>query len=452
MVLSLVKTVAEVASRRLTVREVAAAHLERARRLGPALNCFLSLADDLDEQALLVDKALARGVSLPLAGAVISVKDLIHVRGMETSGGSLAPHLLSEANREASVISGLRRVGAVFLGKTNLHEFAFGITSENEHFGPVLNPWDRRRVAGGSSGGSAAALAVGLGNASLGTDTRGSIRIPAACCGICGLKPTRGAVSLGGVIPLSPSLDHVGPMARDLDDLDLLWISLKSGGRAKARNSERANAGSLRVGVADYYFADVVPEIASVVRTAVGLLEEHGCQIVPVPLEGAAGALAASDVLSRAEAVAVHDHGLCNYPNRYGPQVRTRLQSGYAVTTGELNRAREERTRIALEFQRIFHQVDVIAAPTIPISAPPLGTRTVSWGDREETLVSAMVRFNAPQNMAGIPALSLPCGFDRSGLPIGLQLIGARGQEQLLLDLGRHYQRFTEWHSRFPLM
>lgn len=445
---TLVEAVKAVSSRTVSVEELATDLQHRLNHIAPALNCFLEVAGDLVEQARLIDRRLSQGEPVPLAGAFLSVKDLMTVLGTVTTGGSRAPHALRGVQGDATVIRRLREAGAVFVGKANLHEFAFGITSENEHFGPVKNPWNPERVAGGSSGGSAAAVAAGLGNGSVGTDTRGSIRIPSACCGICGLKGTRGAVPLGGVLPLSPSLDHVGPMARTVDDLARLW-EVMSGSR-RTRPGEPWDGRQRRLGVAAFYFRKVESEVAAAVDAAVQELARTGCPVAEVMVEGLEEALEASDWLSLAEALAIHEDGLRRHPELYGPRVRARLEGGYRISALQLIRAREIQSRMAREFRRVFRQVDVLAAPTVPIPAPRLGTLSVTWDGEEETLVSAMVRFNAPQNMAGVPALSLPCGFTREGLPVGLQLIAGRGREDLLLEVGRLYQRLTDWHRRQP--
>jgi aspartyl-tRNA(Asn)/glutamyl-tRNA(Gln) amidotransferase subunit A len=445
---TLVEAVKAVSSSAASVEELATDLQRRLSRTPAALNCFLQVAGDLVEQARLIDRRSARGEPLPLAGAFLSVKDLITVLGTVTTGGSRAPHRLYKARSDATVIRRLREAGAVFAGKTNLHEFAFGITSENEHFGAVKNPWSPDRVAGGSSGGSAAAVAAGLGNGSVGTDTRGSIRIPAACCGICGLKGTRGAVPLGGVLPLSPSLDHVGPMARTVEDLALLWEVMSAA--RKTRPSVLPDGRRPRLGMAAFYFRDLEAEVAAAVDAALQDLARAGCPVAEVAVEGLEEALEASDWLSLAEALAIHEDGLRRHPDLYGPRVRTRLVGGYRISALQLIRAREAQSRMVRDLSRAFREVDVLVAPTIPIPAPRLGTLSVTWDGEEETLVSAMVRFNAPQNMAGVPALSLPCGFTRDGLPLGLQLIADRGREDLLLEVGRLYQRLSDWHLRRP--
>jgi aspartyl-tRNA(Asn)/glutamyl-tRNA(Gln) amidotransferase subunit A len=417
----------------------------RIRSMEPDLNCFLTLNDESLEEA----RRIARNDPRPLAGIPMTVKDLILTRDMPTTAGSRVPHPFRQVMRDAQCIGRLRRAGALIIGKTGLHEFAFGITNENEHFGPVHNPWDLERVSGGSSGGSAAALAARLGLGSVGTDTRGSIRIPASCCGVCGLKPTRGRIPTEGVIPLSPTLDHVGPMANSVADLEMLFGVL-SPGWSRPKHLRRQSSQRPILGVTPYYFDRIATEVASAVDGALRLFEEAGFRIVDLEIPELGEVLAASDVISRAEAVSFHDPLLREFPEDYGPQVRERLMTGYDLSAVDFVRAEQQRRSSIRAFRRAFCKIDCLVCPTLPVTAPPLGTREIEIEGQREPIVPCFVRLVAPQNMAGVPSLSIPCGFSRSGLPVGLQLIAGHHRESVLFEVGKFYQERTDWHRRLP--
>ncbi len=442
----------EYESRNLTVREVVELELGLIEAEDPLLNTFLCINELAIEESIETDNELGADTKLrPLNGIPVSVKDLLLTRNMPTTGGSRAPLPISDPPREARAVTLLRQAGAVLLGKNNLHEFAFGITNENEHFGACRNPWRIDRMTGGSSGGSAAAVAAGMCVGSLGTDTRGSIRIPAALCGVSGLKPTLGYVSTHGVIPLSSTLDHVGPIARTVGDLEAIMAAIAPSRRLKhSPQTGESLTKNLRIGVCDYYFENIQRDVEEAVSAAIRLFEEVVAEVVEVDLSILPEALHASDIISRAEAVTVHDIGLSNSPEAYGPLVRGRLATGYEVSGIELVKAYRTRDRVIEAFQRVFDRVDCLVAPVVPVTAPPLGTQEIIIGNHKETIVNSFVRLNAPQNVAGIPALVIPCGFDADGLPIGLQLIAWRNRDSLLIELGKQFQSWTTWHRSQP--
>jgi aspartyl-tRNA(Asn)/glutamyl-tRNA(Gln) amidotransferase subunit A len=325
----------------------------------------------------------------------------------------------------------------------------------NEHFGPSRNPWDTDRIAGGSSGGSAAAVAAGMGCGSVGTDTRGSIRIPAACCGVTGLKPTRGLLPTGGVVPLSWTLDHVGPIARSVEDAAALLTAMVVPPRRAARYLRAVDAPPprLRLGVCDYYFHDVDPEIDEAVRGALTLLARvaggaDGVRVVRIP--SIAESQAASAVITGAEALAYHEGRLRENAGGFGPLVQARLTGGMRLTALDLVRAERVRAAVADDFARAFRDVDMIVAPVVAALPHRVGEGVVRIAGREAPTLDAFTRLNSPQNMAGVPALALPCGMSRTGLPIGLQLIAARGRDDVVLALGAAFQRETDWHRRRP--
>jgi aspartyl-tRNA(Asn)/glutamyl-tRNA(Gln) amidotransferase subunit A len=288
------------------------------------------------------------------------------------------------------------------------------------------------------------AVAAGLGYGSVGTDTRGSIRIPAACCGITGLKPTRGLVSTDDVVPLSWTLDHVGPMTRSAEDAAVM-LGVLSGRRGAVDRYLAAVAlevRSLRIGVAEYYLRDLDPEVGAAVQSALDWLRREGAAVRDVTVPELEGVLPASAVITSAEAVSYHDERLREHPEGFGPLVRQRLENGYRLTAVELVRAERKRLELMAGFDRIFEEVDCVVGATIPILPTRIGDQA--------SIVDAMTRLNAPQNMAGLPAISLPCGFSGSGLPIGLQVFADRGRDDLVLRVGGHFQRETDWHRRRP--
>ena len=446
------------AARSLSALEVTEGALARASSLGERLHVFTSLdPEGARSTARALDEALARGVPPgPLHGVPLGIKDLIATRGLPTTGGSRALEGVPWSGGprgEASLVRRLRRAGAVILGKTNLNEFAYGVTGENAHFGNSVNPWAPNRMSGGSSGGSAVAVAAGILPGAVGTDTRGSIRIPAACCGITGFKPTLGRVSTRGVFPLSRTLDHVGPLARSVEEVSLLFFLMAGGpdplGR-HARTLERPVEG-LRVGLPSFFRTGLDAEIARAVDDALEVLEGAGLVMVEIQVPELAGSLAASAVIAGAEALAVHDGRLKGRSDDFDPAVLARLEKGYALSGLELAQAQEHREMLSRGYRRAFREVDLMAGPTLPGLPPRTGGTTVSVaGGREEWVVDAFCRLMAPQNMTGTPALSLPCGLSSSGIPIGLQLWAAPGADSLPLAVGRAYQERTEWHRARP--
>jgi len=427
--------------------------LSRINKFDSRINSYLSLNPAAREEAERLEKAIVEGKPTgSLCGIPISIKDIILTESLPTTAGSKIFGKGLSSLHDAEVVRRLRQAGAIILGKTNLHEFAFGITSENEHFGPVKNPWNLNHVAGGSSGGSAAAVVSALCLGSIGTDTRGSIRIPSACCGATGLKPTLDSVSTEGVLPLSWTLDHVGPIASSVEDLAILAAEILQQNR-EAKDSREAlekPLSSMKIGLCPYFFRDTDPRIESAVRDAIRVFEDAGVKTHSTKIDVLDEALQASDIITRAEAVTIHDSDLRSRPECYGQKVRERLISGYEISGVDLVRAERVRITTIETFRKVFSQVDFLVAPTLPVPAPPLGTETIGSGEEQSSIVHEFVRFNAPQNVAGLPALALPCGFSTDSLPIGMQLIAWRNQERLLLSLGTHFQRLTNWHQRRP--
>jgi aspartyl-tRNA(Asn)/glutamyl-tRNA(Gln) amidotransferase subunit A len=427
--------------------ELTRAVLERIDRVNDRMRVFITIAPDSAMQAA---KAAERGLKTkhkpsPVYGVPVSVKDLFDVKGIATTAGSrvFAGRFPAE---DSTVVKKLKRAGTVLIGKTNMHEFAFGVTTTNPHYGAARNPWDDDRIAGGSSGGSASAVAMSLGFGSVGSDTGGSIRIPASICGIVGFKPTRGLISLSGAVPLSASLDHAGPMARTVEDTALL-LGVIAG---IATPKFTGNLKRIRVGVPRaHFFEKVAPEVDAAVRAGLRQLEDLGARLVEVDMPTAPKQGQIFRDIVSAEAFAFHEEYLKTQSEYYGPDVRERLEYGSRVLFADYARAQRERDVIKRECDAIFAAVDVMVTPTVPITAPVIGETNVQWGPESEALGSTLTRLTRPFNLAGLPALSIPCGFS-AGLPIGLQIAGRAFDESTVLRVAHSYEQATSWHERLP--
>lgn len=438
---------------------MAEAALARIERLNPKLNAFIT---ETRERAMREAKAAGREIARgrwrgPLHGIPVTLKDNFATKGILTSAGSkiLADHLPS---RDSVVAARLAGSGAILVGKTNLHEWAYGITSQNPFFGAVRNPWSPGKIPGGSSGGSAAAVAAGIGLGSMGTDTGGSIRIPASLCGVVGLKPTFGRVSLEGVVPLAESLDHAGPIARTVADACIL---LEATAEAYPRGAARPDYRKLlkispkktRIGwPGNFYFERVEEEILRAVEEAAKVFRSRGARMEGVALPHLSEATEASTNVALAEATRYHQ-SQGYFPARakdYSEELLRRLELGAAVTATDYLRASEAKRAATADFEAAFERVDVIIAPTTPVAAVDAGTREVEIGGDAEPLRAALLRLTRPANFTGHPAISIPCGFTRAGLPIGLQLIGKMNREGELLAIAQSYETATEWSSRRP--
>jgi aspartyl-tRNA(Asn)/glutamyl-tRNA(Gln) amidotransferase subunit A len=443
--------------------EIAARRMER---LNPAINAFLALSlESARRQARHAEREIRAGRRRgPLHGVPISLKDNIWTRGIPTTAGSkILAGFLPPA--DATVVRRLHRAGAIVVGKTNLHEFAYGVTTENPHYGPVRNPWDTRRMVGGSTGGSAAALAAGIGWGAVGSDTGGSVRIPPSLCGVVGLKPTFGRVSCYGVVPLSPSLDHVGPLAATVTGAAWLLEAIAGrdpldpstrGAPALPAGSDRppsARLGRVRIRLPrDHFFENIDPEVRAAVEAAARQLERLGAKIRPISLPGVGPSVA--DAAEIAFAEARHYHESAGYfPARardYGEDVRSLLERGGEIRAHAYLADVEHMRAARAGWDRAIDGCDALLAPATPIPAPLLGQKSVKIGGREETVRAALLRLCRPANFTGAPALVLPCGFTRTGLPIGLQLIGPLWSERQLLRIGYAYEQATDWHQRHP--
>ncbi|TMF48504.1 MAG: amidase [Chloroflexi bacterium] len=407
------------------------------QRIGPAaeLRAFITPPGErARREAQRAQQQLARRQAGALLGVPIAVKDLFATRGLRTTAGS---RILRDwvPSKDAVVVTRLRAAGAVIFGKTNLHEFAYGVTTANPWWGVARNPRDVRRSPGGSSGGSAIAVVAGLCAAALGSDTGGSIRIPASLCGCVGLKPTYGLLPLDGVVPLGWSLDHAGPLARTVEDAGILLDAL-SGGRAW-KQAQRVTTRGLRVGILhDSVAKPVQPGVSRLVQEAAAALGRNGLRIRDVRVPEMAWTVVTQLVTLRAEASAAHARWIRARPRAYGPDVRIRLQLGALIAGADYVLAQRMRAKIKDAVRGIFDEIDVLLLPTTPITAPIVGERTVHWRSGAEPVESALVRLTAPFNLTGVPALSVPYG-EVSGLPVGLQLVGRWNDEARVLAVGR---------------
>jgi aspartyl-tRNA(Asn)/glutamyl-tRNA(Gln) amidotransferase subunit A len=431
------RTIAEAAvalrSGDATAVDLVNAALQAVEHHNPRTNAFIRVyADEARAAARVVDEERARGVDRgPLHGIPISLKDLIDVAGQPTSAGS---RVLDGrvATQNAPVVTRLHEAGAVIVGRTNLHEFALGTTSEDSAFGPVRHPADPARSPGGSSGGSGAAVATGMGLGSIGTDTGGSVRIPAAACGVVGLKPATGEVPTQGVIPLSWSLDHVGPLARTVQDAAWLWAAMA--GQPLGRVTP-PTPGSLRLLRLDGYFGTMTSDVRAAFEGALEDLRRQGVEIVDASLAGTQQIAETYVHLILPEAAAWHGSALDARAGDYTPAVRARLESGRAITAVQYLRARAARRTLRASVDAALANGDALVLPTLPIVAPLLGADEVTLdpGGVRLPVRAAMLRLTQPFNLTGHPAISLP--VRAPGLPVGLQLVGAREQTTRLLAL-----------------
>ena len=431
--------------------------LARIERFDPALNAMVTAtAETARQQADACDRAAAEGRWLGLLhGMPVALKDNIETAGVRTTSGAayLADHI---PNRDAPVVGRLKAQGAVLVGKANMQELAWGVVSTNPVTGQCRNPWNPEHIPGGSSGGSGAAVAAGMAHASLGTDTGGSVRIPASMTGIAGLRPTHGRISIRGITPVSVAHDTVGPMARSVADVARLFAVLAAYdpldhvSRALPLDNFLPRLGDgiegVRIGLARNFFFDGLDgEVEAAVRAGAGTLESLGARLVDVTLPGAETAQRWTTIMAYADACAYHRERLDAGPGALSEPVYTRMIMGRdfsAVDYAQAMRGREAWRRALAE---MFETVDLLLAPTTPRPAPPIADdRSLHRATQDAT------RFTYGGALASIPGLSVPCGFSAGGLPIGMMLEGAWGAEPLLLRAGHAYQQATDWHLRRP--
>jgi aspartyl-tRNA(Asn)/glutamyl-tRNA(Gln) amidotransferase subunit A len=455
-----------IATKAVSPVEVVRAHLDRIAALDPGLRAYITVCADAALQAArAAETALMSGGAVgPLHGVPYALKDLYDTAGLRTTGGS---RILADRvpGKDATVTQRLVRAGAILLGKLNMVEFAYGPEGLNPHYGHARNPWDSgvHRMAGGSSSGSGVAVAAGLAPGSLGSDTGGSIRIPASLCGITGLKPTYGRVSRAGVLPLAWSMDHVGPMTRTAADCALMLGAMAGYDPADASTSvlpvpdySAALTGDLkglRVGLLRGFFLEgATPEVRAAVEAAVATLARAGAVVDELSLEHMGLVPAASTAIVAAEALAYHAEFLRTRPAEYDPDVARRLRLSAFVGGAHYVRAQQVRGLVRDAVDAALARRDVLLAPSTPIVAPALDERQTTLGDGPSDVRGALLRFTRPFNLSGHPACALPCGFTAGGLPIGMQLVGRPFDEATVLRAADGFQRLTDFHARRPVL
>jgi aspartyl-tRNA(Asn)/glutamyl-tRNA(Gln) amidotransferase subunit A len=430
--------------------------LTRIETHNPELNAFITiLADSALADASQAEQEIQRGdYRGPLHGIPIGLKDILDTAGTRTTAASglFKDRIPTE---DAEVVRRLRAAGAIIIGKQNLHEFAYGGSSMISFFGEVHNPWDTSRITGGSSGGSAASVAAGLSFAAIGTDTAGSIRLPAAYCGIVGLKPTYGRVSARGVIPLSWSLDHVGPIANSVSDAAMILQVLAgydAGDPASIDTPVPDFTATLDqlppklcIGVPRaFFFDDLHPEVAAAIEQSIQLFRDLHAEIHEVKLE-----VSTDRTLSSAESYAYHEPFVASSPDLYQPATLARIKSGANTSAAAALRARRELEAARHSIRKVFDEVDILLTPTVPIP-PPQITDLKTHPENLRPAELLMLRNTRPFNVWGIPTISIPCGFTSDNLPVGLQLAAPHWREDLVLHAAHAYEQATDWNARTP--
>jgi aspartyl-tRNA(Asn)/glutamyl-tRNA(Gln) amidotransferase subunit A len=456
--LSIAEAARQIERRTLSPVELVQSALDRIEAVEDRLNAFVVVtAEQALEAARQAEQEIAGGGSRgPLHGIPVGIKDLYDVAGLPTTSSSAvrAEHVATE---DSACVARLRDAGAVVVGKTHTHEFAYGVLTPT-----TRNPWDTGRVPGGSSGGSGAAVAAGECLLGMGTDTGGSIRIPASVCGTVGLKPTFGRVSRHGVTSLCWSLDHAGPLTRTVRDAALTLQAIAGfDARDPGSASEPvpdftadldAGVSGLTLGVpTTYFFDDVDPEVESAVREAIGVLEAQGARLREVEVPYAEHMMAVEFGVLIPEASAYHQEMLRESGELYTDDVRVFLEAGETVLATQYIKALRVRTLVQQAFRHAFEGLDALVCPTLPAAAAEVGQQTFTFpGGREKAVIDAWVGHSAPGNVTGLPALSVPCGFTSTGLPIGLQVIGRPFDEAGVLRVGQAYESATDWGARRP--
>jgi len=443
--------------------DVVDATLHRIDAVDPGLNSYIRVAADSARlQAKAAERSIAAGEYLgALHGIPIGLKDLVAERGEVCSAGSkiLADFVPVE---DATLAARLRAAGAIFTGRLNMHEFAYGVTSDNPHYGAVHNPWDTDRSPGGSSGGSGAAVAARLCHGAVGTDTGCSIRLPAAFNGIAGIRPTIGRVSNHGVNPLAWTLDTAGPMCRTVEDCGLMLARMSG---YDSRDPQTANIpvpdyeqdlqrdlqGIRLALIEDFSLSGLHKDVEAAMRTALKVLDDAGADVFEVrvdDLEPSVSALLTVDIV---EPSAYHAQWIRERPRDYGQDVRALLEVGELYLATHYVQAQRYRAVLSDRFNEVLQNADAIVTPTVPFTAPPVGATEVKLEDGETLdIITAVMRYNALAPLTGMPALSVPCGFADDGLPVGMQLIGRAFEEATVLRIGHCYQQLTTWHERAP--
>lgn len=438
---------------KLTSRDLIEACSHQIEQLNPQLCAFITVIDP-QEAVKAQSPESDSPSSKTLRGIPVALKDLFDTAGIRTTAGTTF-FTNNIPDQDAFVVEKLKQAGALLMGKTNTHEIALGVTGNNPHYGTARNPWDPTRIPGGSSSGSTIAVATGMALGALGTDTGGSIRIPASLCGIVGFKPTFGRVSLRGVFPLSWNLDHVGPLTKCVKDAALLLqvisvydpldpASVKMlAGDYLGHLTDNVEGKRIALGVGKFVETSD-PEVLTAIREAAKVLESLGCKIEAVDVSWLRDAALANKTMTQSDGAAVHRDRLKEHPEMFGEDIRRRLEDGAQTSSTDYILARRTQAEVKKRFEQFFESYDFLILPSTPIAAP-----TIEGHDAVEQ-AGRLTRFTAPFNLAGLPALSLPCGFTKEGLPIGLQIVSRAWADAKVLNLGHAFEQATEWHNHFP--
>jgi aspartyl-tRNA(Asn)/glutamyl-tRNA(Gln) amidotransferase subunit A len=459
--LTLSELAAAIAARKMSALEATDACLERIGRLNGRLRAFITVdADGARARARVCDADLAAGRRRgPLHGVPLAYKDLCHVRGLPTSCGTRTPEYFT-SEVECTAVARLTAAGAVTLGKLNMTELALGSFGDNPHHGDVGNPWKTGHVSGGSSSGSGAAVAAGFAFGALGSDTGGSIRLPAACCAIVGLKPTYGRVSRAGAMPLSWSLDHLGPMTRSVRDAALMLEIVGGHDPHDATSSPRpvgtpsatleAPIRGLRLGLPEnYYFDGVTAEVRAAVEDAARTLASLGARVDTLRLPDPAALIDVAGILARSESSAIHTRIVRERPDELGAAVRARLEIGFHISAHDYLQAGRLRARLTRAFiDEVFGQVDALLIPTIPEPPPVLAAVTAPPVEEIVRRMGRFSRLTRPFNTLGLPVLAVPAGFTADGRPLGLSIAGRPFDEATVLRIGHAWEQAADWRTR----
>jgi aspartyl-tRNA(Asn)/glutamyl-tRNA(Gln) amidotransferase subunit A len=451
------KTISDLAPllqrREISPVEVTKSVMDRVKKLNDSINAYIDInkEEQVINSAKQAEKEIMKGSYRgALHGIPLALKDILYFKGEKVTMGSKI-HQNFIPDFDATVVAKLKEAGALFTGKLNMHEYAYGGTTNNPHFGPCRNPWNLDRIPGGSSGGSGAAVAADMTIASLGTDTAGSIRIPASICGIVGLKPTHGLVSKFGCFPLSWSLDHIGPMAKTVGDAAILLQAITGYDENDATSVKTSSANYVKsltgdikgkvIGIEeDFFFRMIDKEVDSLVREGIRKLEELGAKIELVKIPSLQYSEFAEYMTFMAESALIHRNNLMERPEDFGEDVRKSLLMANIPSANDYLQAQQIRRRLSKEFSMMFEQVDVLIAPTLPVIASVIGEESVLINGQECSLTDTLIRLTSPANLVGIPSISIPAGFSK-GLPVGMQIMGPAFSEELILNFAYAFEQ-----------
>lgn len=450
----------KIRSKEISPVELTTNILSRIEEVDPDINAFITLtADKALAQAKAAEKEILSGIYKgPLHGIPYSLKDNFHTKGIRTTNGSQTDeHTTSPLS--ATVFDKLEKNGAVLLGKTNMHEYAFGATNENKHFGAVHNPWKYTQISGGSSGGSGAAVAAHMSIFAMGTDTGGSVRIPAACCGITGFKPTYGVISRHGVTPLSHSLDHVGPITKNVRDSALL-LNVLAGYDQLDYQSVQSQFGNIlekigndikgmRIAIPQRSFIQPLEkEVDQAFNSVIKKMKDLGATVEEIRIDALDNASSIDSILARAEAAFYYPKDL----NTYEESTRTLLTSGRSITATEYLKAKQQQTILQFEMKELFCKFDLMLTPALPIRGAQIGQKNVKYAEGySESIFSALIRYTSPFNITGYPAISLPVAICSEGLPISIQLAADKFKDKILLQAAYMLEQLFQFKQKIAL-